>query len=64
MTDKAVKNIDTLFKSLEKGKVYTQKELRQMCHDSGVHENIFIAQILRYTLSRLEHLENFKYRKN
>ena len=64
MTAKKVNNIDTLFRSLEKEKEYTQKELRRMCHDDlGVHENVFIAQIMRFTLAHMEQLENFKYRK-
>lgn len=57
-------NIDALGKSLEANRLYTQKELREKLHRMGIVDNQVIAQIMRFTLSHMNDIGDFKYYKN
>ena len=60
---KAKPQVDKLFRSLEKGKIYTQKELRENAQKMGIIENAVLGQVMNFTTAHMEQLDNFKYHK-
>lgn len=54
--------IDGLYRSLEKGEIFTQAELREKAKLLTL-DNQTLAQIMRFTIAHLEAVEGFKYQK-